>query len=97
MLHVYAVVCAALPTCGVRCLCSCLLLLVACVLFYVEHVLCCLSVCVSSFTYVVSRVCRLGETALLVSALGRDRWVVLIQSVSVYFGIFSLFMLLDSS
>ena len=50
--------------------------------------LCCLSVCVSSFTYVVSRVCRLGEAAILVSTLGRDRWVLLIQSVSVYFGIF---------
>ena len=59
--------------------------------------LCCLSVCVSSFTYVVSRVCKLGVSAILVSALGRDRWVVLIQSVSVYFGIFSLCMLLDSS
>ena len=52
--------------------------------------LCCLSVCVSSFTYVVSRVCKLGFSAILVSALGRDRWVLLIQSVSVYFGIFSL-------
>ena len=46
--------------------------------------LCYLSVCVSSFTYVVSRVCKLGFSAILVSALGR----VLIQSVSVYFGIF---------
>ena len=42
--------------------------------------LCCLSVCVSSFTYVVSRVCELGFSAILVSALGRNRWVVLIQS-----------------
>ena len=29
--------CAAMHTCGVRRLCGCLLLLVACVLFYVER------------------------------------------------------------
>ena len=79
VLHVYAVMCAAMHTCGDRSLCCCLLLLVACVLFMWSEVLSCLSVCMSSFTYVVSEVCRLYFSAILVTAL--DRWGLLIQSV----------------
>ena len=47
----------------------------------------CLSVCPHLHMWFLG-VCKLGFSAILVSALGRDRWVVLIQSVSVYFGIF---------